>query len=463
MDISPSKNSEARPQAVNLLITNGLLLSLAGNGDELVASEPTAVAVRGDRIADIGPTELLQSRYVADKVLDASHHLIMPGLFNAHHHIGDYHARGLGTDKALWGWLGTLMFPVWASIGPEDAYVAALMACLENIRMGNTTIATHYYGMDRAKKENFDRVLQALQEAGLRAVLIRGFYDRKGPLLPPHVVEGKEEVLDHTEQLLKSYHRRGAGRIQVWAGPISLRIVNPDTVVELAELAQRYHSGIHIHVSESERSRQGCIDEYGMGEIEKLAEIGVLNERLVIGHGVWISDREIELLSEAGSHVSYNPVSNMFLADGVAPVPKLVKAGVNLALGTDTASCNNTSDLFETVKFGLCLQKVHTLDAAALSMQQMFKMATLGGARSVGWDGEIGTLEVGKKADIILVGTRKAHVLPLHDPLAAFAYSLRGSDVETVIVDGEVLMENRVVHTLDEEMIYRTIMNGHPR
>jgi 5-methylthioadenosine/S-adenosylhomocysteine deaminase len=262
-----------------------------------------------------------------------------------------------------------------------------------------------------------------------------------------------EEEIRISEGLIRKWHGQADGRIKVWLGPLAVFKCGPDLIVKAHEIAEKYKVGLHMHVAEARLRLINTLEDYGRGEIEFLYNLGVLGPNFQAVHAVWISTKEIRLLSETNTRVIHNPVSNMYVCDGIAPVTDMLKQGVIVALGTDGPASNDNQDMFETMKVAALLHKVNTLDPMALPTKKVFEMATIDSAKALGMEEEIGSLEPGKKADIVIVNMRHPHIAPVHNVLASLVYCAKGNDVDTTIVDGKILMEDKEVKSLDENEI----------
>jgi 5-methylthioadenosine/S-adenosylhomocysteine deaminase len=291
-------------------------------------------------------------------------------------------------------------------------------------------------------------VARAVEDAGIRAVLSYGMIDFGD-------AERREAEIEENLQLFKSCNGMADGRIKVFFGPHSPYTASEDLLIKVRELADEYNMGIHIHVSETEKEINDSLDEKGLRPFEYLEKIGFLGPDVVAAHCVWLSDDEIEIIKKHDVKVSHNPCSNMKLASGIAPVSKLIENDICVSIGTDGASSNNNLDLIEELKTASLLQKVSTLDPKVLTSDEAITMATIKGAEALGLENEIGSIEVGKKADIILIDINSANMVPDSSSLSSnVIYSANGSNVDTTICNGKILMENKKLTVLDEQEIY---------
>jgi 5-methylthioadenosine/S-adenosylhomocysteine deaminase len=271
-------------------------------------------------------------------------------------------------------------------------------------------------------------------------------------MVPEVFIEDDDEVVREYDRLIRTWHKKANGRIMTWVSPVNLPFSSLESIVKLHELAEKYEVGLHTHLSESKGEVELIRKEYGKDYVEVFNDLGVLGPKFQGAHAVWVSDKEIALLAKTNSRVIHNPTSNMYLASGTAPVPQMLKAGVTVALGTDGPCCNNNLDMIQTLKFAALIHKSNSLIPTVITANEVVRMATIEGARSFGLENEIGSLEVGKKADITIIDLWRPHILPVFDPIATLVYSANGGDVDTVIVDGKIVMEDREVKTIDEQL-----------
>ncbi|NOZ58757.1 MAG: amidohydrolase family protein [Euryarchaeota archaeon] len=369
----------------------------------------------------------------ADFVIDARNKIVMPGLINTHTHAAMTLFRGSADDLPLMRWLQEEIWPVEAKLEPKHVYAGSLLACLEMLSSGITCFNDMYY--------HLEEVARSVLESGIRGVL-------SYPLLDIGGEEQGRRLLKEAERGLREYANKDS-RVRVFLGPHAPYTCSKELLLKARELAEKHSTGIHIHVSETEEEVEGFVKDKGKRPFEYLDEIGFLGENVLAAHAVHVSGREIEIMKKRGVKVAHNPVSNMKLAAGVAPVADYVKAGVTVSLGTDGAASNNTLDLFQEMKTCALLQKVSRGDASAVPAQVVLEFATIGAAKALGLDREIGSLEVGKRGDVILVDLQRPNLRPLSNPVSHLVYAARGCDVCTVIVDGRVVIHGGSFRTLD--------------
>ncbi len=415
-----------------ILIKNAFILN--PNNFE---NKKQSLLIKDDFIAEISD-DIEDSK--ADKIIDAEGKILLPGLVNTHTHLSMTLFRGLADDLSLDSWLNDHIWPMEANLNGEYCYIGALLAAVELIKSGTTTLSDMYFYMED--------VARAIDDAGLRAVLSYGMIDFGD-------AERRQAEIEQNLTLFKNCNGMADGRIKVFFGPHSPYTASEELLIKVRELADEYNMGIHIHVSETQKEIDDVSAEKGLRPFEYLEKIEFLGPDVLAAHCVWLSDEEIEIIKKHDVKVSHNPCSNMKLASGVSPVSKMIDKGICVSIGTDGASSNNNLDLIEELKTASLLQKVSTLDPKVLSSDEAIEMATIKGAEALGLDSEIGSVEVGKKADLILIDTNSANMVPDSSSLSSnVIYSANGSNVDTTICNGKILMENKKLTTLDEQEIY---------
>ncbi|MEM2440729.1 MAG: amidohydrolase [Candidatus Bathyarchaeia archaeon] len=420
-------------EEADLLIYGCIVLPMK---DERII-ENGAIAVKDGKIAFVGESKSLRG-IKAERTIDARGRVALPGLVNCHTHVAMTLFRGLAEDKPLDVWLRETIWPLEAKLTSEDVYAGALLGCLEMLKSGTTCFADMYF-RERA-------VAEAVRQSGIRGVLAEGIIEAGNKELG-------EKMFNNSVSFAENFRGFAESRVTTMLAPHAAYSCSPELLRRVGEKASKLGVGIHIHLAESAEMFKEFERLYGCGEVAFLNKLGFFEGHVLAAHCVNLSEVDRRVLAEHGVNVVHVPVANMKLGLDAARVKELVDLGVNVALGTDGPASNNTLDMFETMKFAALLQKHAYRDPSVLTAYQILRMATLGGAKALGLDGIIGSLEAGKKADIVLVDLSKPHLKPLHNVYAALVYSARGSDVETVIVDGKIIMENREVKTLDEEAV----------
>ncbi|HDI00915.1 MAG TPA: amidohydrolase [Candidatus Bathyarchaeota archaeon] len=383
------------------------------------------LAVREGRIVYAGKPKAGTS-IRAELVLSGEGKAVLPGLVNCHTHAPMTLLRGLAEDVPLDVWLREHIWPVEARMGPDEVYWGALLACIEMAITGTTCFCDMYF--------HEASVAEATLKVGLRAVLAPGILDAPGP-------DVGEKLLRDALDVFRRYD--GAeGKIKVLLGPHAPYSCSVDLLERVRDEARQLGTGIHIHLAETEGEVQEAMAKHGKTPVELLDELGLLGPDTLAAHCVHLTDHDMAILARRGVKVAHCPISNAKLGAGVAKVPEMLKLGITVGLGTDGPASNNSLDMLETVKFACLLQKAARHDPTVLRAEQALEMATLGGARALGIDGLVGSLQPGKEADFIVIDLKGPRTTPLHDPYAALAYSACSSAIEAVFVKGEPIVLN---------------------
>ncbi|MCD9022957.1 amidohydrolase family protein [Cohnella silvisoli] len=443
-------------------------------GGTVLTMDPTrkmindgALAISGNKIEAVGTSADITTRFEASKVIDARGKLVMPGLVNPHTHVLQVLLRGLAHDRELYPFLFNVLFPGLSQYTPDDARLAATLYCAEAIRSGITTIVDNGdQGRDDALAV---ATIDTYRQVGIRAVYARMFNDtvpdhlakhietimhkESGVNHPADVIEDTEEALSQIESLIQRFHMADNGRIRVWASPFTAQFTTEKGLIRSAELAEKYNSMTAIHLAESHLDAS----MYGMTPTEYLHSIGFLSPRILAAHCVWLTEKDIRLFQIHDVKAAHNVICNHYIASGVAPVAKMTALGITVGLGTDDANVNDSVNMFQSMKIAALAQRAKYLDASVLTTEKVVEMATIDGARSIGMESEIGSLEPGKKADVILIDLNHPQFWPLNNIPSALVFQAYGSEVETTIVDGRILMEDRKLNFLgtDETFLYQ--------
>lgn len=427
---------------MNLLIHGGTIVTM--REDKIIRDGATVI--ENGTIVDVGKSEEILQKYGSGyEKINAKGRVVVPGLVNTHQHAAMSLLRGYADDLPLQEWLEKWIWPIEGLMTAEDIYVGSLLTAVESIMGGTTTINTMYHYMPRENEA------KALAEAGVRGVVGHVCFSWR-----------KDEDRRALEDLAKNWHDKAGGLIRVSVDPHAPYTVDPEYMKELKilreELNRKYGSKNapiiwHMHVAETfdeaDKIRKAFNVDVGGGVMEYLDSLGVLNEHVIAAHCVALTDRDMAVMKARGVKASHNPVSNLKLASGISPVPKMLEHGVTVSLGTDSPCSNNAADMFEVMKVAALLHKGVNRTPTVLSAQQVLKMATLDGARALCWDNEIGSIEVGKRADLAIINFEKPHLCPLYNEFSHLIYAAKSSDVETVIINGKIVMENRRLTTLD--------------
>lgn len=412
---------------MNLLIRQATLVTVNAR-DEVLPSGDLAIA--GGRIVGVGEAP---EGFAPDRVVDGRDRIVLPGLINTHTHLSMTLMRNYADDLAFWPWLMERVKPLEDHLVPEDVRIGARLGIAELIRGGTTCFHDMYFELDQVADE--------VASTGVRARLCGALFDNSG--------QG-ETLLRAAVGVHERWHGKAEGRVTVGLGPHSAYLCSPGYLREIVAEAQRLTCGLHIHLAETEREVEENRQRHGSTPTQLLADLGCFRVPTVAAHGIYLDAADQRLLAEGGVSVAHNPGSNLKLANGIAPVQNLLDSGVNVSLGTDGAASNNNLNLFEEMHLAALLQKWVRRDPEALPAREVLRMATIRGARALGLENEIGSLEVGKRADVVVLDAAQPHLAPRHDPLALLVYSAQAADVSMVLVDGRILLEDRRLTTIDE-------------
>jgi 5-methylthioadenosine/S-adenosylhomocysteine deaminase len=424
-------------QSADLIVSGGIVVTM----DPVRAIyQDGSVAVRGDSIVAVGTRAEIEGRYESAQLIDARGRLVLPGFINGHTHVPMTLFRGLHDDVTLNDWLYKYIFPAEAkNVNEEFVRWGTRLAAAEQIRAGVTTFADMYYFEDAVAEET--------KAAGMRGVLGETFID-----FPAPDNKSEAEMLAYTERFLKRW--QGDPLIHAAPAPHSIYTCSKKTLQDAAALARKYHAPILIHVAEMKKEWEDSEKTNGMSPVAYLEKIGVLGPDVVAAHCIFVDEADRKLLAQRGVGCVHNPSSNMMIASGVSPVPEMRAAGVAVGLGTDgPAGSNNDLDLMEEIDLAAKLAKLSKMDPLALNAKSVVEMGTIDGARAIHMEKEIGSLEPGKKADLILIDLNEPNAVPMYDIYAQIAYSLKGRDVATVIIGGRVVMQNHLLLTVDERKV----------
>ncbi|MCS7096674.1 MAG: amidohydrolase [Nitrososphaerota archaeon] len=398
-----------------------------------------AIAIKNGSIVFVG-NRVSADGFRAEELIDAHGKVAIPGLINCHTHVPMTLFRGVAEDKPLKVWLKEAIWPLEAKLTREDIYAGAMLGCLEMIKSGTTCFADMYF--------REDVVAEAVKRCGLRAVLAEGIIEAGD------YVTG-EKMLKNSIDFAEKFNGYADNRVKTMLGPHAAYSCSPTLLERIRNEAVDHGLGVHIHLAESIELFREFEKKYGCSETQFLDKLGFFDVHVLAAHCIDISEEDRRVLAGRHVNVAYVPVANMKLGLQSARIKELADLNVNVCFGTDGPASNNTLDMFETMKVGTLLQKHVYRDPAVLPAYQALRMATINGAIALGLENELGSIEVGKRADIILIDLSKPHLKPLHDIYACLVYAARGSDVDTVIVDGQILMKNREVKTIDEKEVMK--------
>jgi 5-methylthioadenosine/S-adenosylhomocysteine deaminase len=435
--LSTTLSSQNKREKVDLIVTGGTAVAMDSARS---IYDDGIVVVRGDTIVAVGPRIELEGKYQASQTIAAKGKLVLPGFINGHTHVPMTLFRGLHDDVTLNDWLYKYIFPAEAkNVNEEFVRWGTRLAAAEQIRGGVTTFADMYYFEDAVAEET--------KAAGMRGVLGETFID-----FPAPDNKSEAEMLAYTEKFLKRW--QGDPLIHAAVAPHSIYTCSQKTLQDASALARKYHAPILIHTAEMKKEWDDSQKQNGMSPVQYLDKIGVLGPDVVSAHCIYVDKADQATLAQRQVGCVHNPSSNMMLASGVSPVAEMRAAGVAVGLGTDgPAGSNNDLDLMEEMDLAAKLAKITKMDPLALNAKAVVEMATVDGARALHMEKEIGSLEAGKKADLILIDLDEPNAVPMYDVYAQLAYALKGSDVATVVIGGRVVMRDRKVLTVNEEEV----------
>ena len=407
--------------------------------EKMSVIEDGAVVVVDNIIKEVGLSKDIEQKFVVKKVIDVGFGIVMPGMINTHTHSAMAYFRGLADDLPLHDWLEKHIWPTEAEyIQSEFVKESTELACLEMIRAGVTCFNDMYFFEEETG--------EMAEKAGMRAVLGETVLD-----FPTPSAKEANETFDKTFFQLDKF--KNSDLVKIALAPHAIYTCGQKSLERVKKEAEERKLLIHIHISETKKEVDDCIEKNGMSPVEYLDKIGLLTERTIAAHSVWLSDKDLDIYEERGVKVSHCPLSNMKLASGVTVLPKMIEKGIVVGLGTDSVASNNTLDLFSDMRACAMIHKVNNLEPTLVSAKEVVRMATIDGAKVLGLDKEIGSLEAGKKADIITIDLNKPHLVPIHNPYSHLVYCVGSEDVNDVIVDGKVLMRDRGVKTINEKEV----------
>ncbi len=418
-------------QPIDLLIEHATILTMDAN---LTIIEDGTIGIRGNRIAYIGPTLSMEQRTSAAKLIDAHGGIVLPGLINGHTHAAMTLFRGLADDLPLMDWLNHYIFPVEARMDEAFVYSGTLLGCAEMILSGTTTFCDMYLFEEETAR--------AAAKAGMRALVGEVLYD-----FPSPNYGSIDKGFRYTQQLIDAW--KGHPLISVAVEPHALYTCSPDLLKEANAIALRNGVPLILHVAETLSELETIQARYGKKPFEHMEALGICGDHVIADHCTHLDMEEMERIRRYGIRVVTNPESNMKLVAGNAPIPELIEQGIVVGLGTDGAASNNDLDLFSEMNTLAKIHKVSRLDPTVMDAVTVLRCATSEGAKALGMADSIGSLEVGKKADVIVVDTDRPHLTPLYNPYSHLVYCANGADVIHSIIDGRLVMENRNVLTLD--------------
>jgi 5-methylthioadenosine/S-adenosylhomocysteine deaminase len=426
----------------DLVIHNGTILTMNSDLDII---KNGVLCIKNHKLDKIEPRKNHAPLPEGKKIIDALGGIIMPGLVNTHTHLPMALFRGLADDLPLSKWLNEYIFPAEANhIHPESVRIGALLSSAEMLLSGTTTCCDGYF--------HEDHVAAAMNEIGMRGILGQGVIDFPAPGVPK-----PEDNVNNAIKFLKKW-KNISSLITPSVFCHSPYTCSRSTLTEAKDAADAKGVLFQIHAAETKDEYAFVQTKHYTTPVKYLDKIGIIDQNTLLVHAVWLDDDDIEIIAKGGASVSHNPGSNMKLASGIAPVPELLKAGVTVGLGTDGCASNNNLDLFSEMNTTAKLHKVNAMNPTLMDAVTVLKMATIHGAKALGLDAIIGSLEIGKKADVIVIDTRKPHLVPIYNPISHMVYAAQGSDVQDVIVNGRLLVKDRKILTVNIEDIIEKVI-----
>lgn len=415
-----------------------------------------ALAVEGERLVAVDKAQALRERFPAAPRTELHGKVVTPGLVNTHVHMAQAMIRGCADDVELLDWLGKRVWVLQGNYTEEDGRASAELCILEMLKSGTTTFVESML----AERYGFDGIAEVVVRSGMRAVLSKivmdvATYATKDSWMHPGMIEDRETSLKNTLAMHDKWNGAGDGRLKVWFGPRTPGGVTPELYREISALARQRSMGITVHLAEVRADRTYLQENFRRTPAQFAEDVGLVGPNVLLVHTVWLDANDIHILARTGTNVSHNPVSNAKLASGIAPIPEMLAAGVNVTLGTDGGPSNNAYDMVRDMRWASYIHKARTLNPLVMPAETVLEMATIRGARALGLESEIGSLEVGKQADFVAFDLNKPHCIPHFDPVSTLVCAATGEDVDTVVIQGKVIVQGGQVLTLDEERILR--------
>lgn len=425
-----------------LLIKNGTIVTMNKDRDIFKGD----ILIQDNKITKVEDN----INNTVDDVIDAKDKIIIPGFIQTHIHLTQTLYRGQADDLELLDWLKKRVWPLEGSHTKESNYISAKLGIAELIKSGTTSI------IDMETVNYTDEAIKAIYESGFRALVGKCMMDY-GDGVEEALFENTEKSISESVSLLKKWHKKGNGRIQYAFAPRFVVSCSEELLIRVRDLAKKYDVMIHTHASENKGEIELVEKDRGMRNIAYLHKLGLTGEKLILAHCIWLNEEEMKILANTGTKISHCPNSNLKLASGIAKIPELLEMGVNVSIGADGAPCNNNLDMFDEMRSAALIQKARLLDPTIMPAHKVFELATLGGAKAMCMEDKLGSIEKGKLADLAILNLNKLHSSPSKeiDIISHIVYSAHGSDVETTIVDGKILMLNRKLTTLNEEEIIK--------
>ena len=415
-----------------------------------------AVAVSGSRIVGVGKKSEIQKEFADDNErVDLQGMVVIPGLVNTHVHQAQALIRGCADDLGLIDWLVNRVWVLQGNYDKDDGRISSELCILEMLKSGTTAFVETMI----AGRYGFDGIARVVEYSGIRAALSKIVMDLpsyvKSGAMYEGMIEDRQASFKEALDMHAKWEGGADGRIQVWFGPRPPGGCNADLYEEMMAAANERGMGVTIHLAEVKEDMEYIRKEFNMSPVEFVESVGMIGPRVLLIHTVWLDDKDIQRLAETGTHVTHNPVCNTKIASGIAPIPAMLAAGVNVSLGTDGGPSNNTYDMIHDMRWASYIHKVNGFDPTLTPSEVVLEKATINGAKAMGLEDEIGSIEVGKRADLVALDMNKPHLIPAPDPVSTIVCAASGSDVDTVVIDGKIIVRHGQVKTMDEERILR--------
>lgn len=433
---------------LDCLITNTTVVTV-NSGREMLRNG--AVAVSGDLIVEVGASADLENKYPdVIKKIDGSGKAVFPGLVNTHNHFFQTLLKGLGDDKVLRDWLADMTYPSSAFLLEDSCYYGAMLACLDGYHSGTTTMVEFDYAHPVPGLE--DATVRCLKDLKVRAIFGRGYVDTGADEgVSKDVMQDVGTIEKEVRRVMELYHNTDNGRLKVWLAPAAVWSNSRESLMMTKRLADEYDTGVMLHISETPFDREAAQRLHGLPDIDVCEKLGLLGPKFLMAHCVHLTPRDIRMAKAYDAKVSHNPASNMYLSSGTPPIPALMQAGVTCGLATDGAGSNNSNDMLEALKLAALMQKVAHRDPTIITAEKVLEMATIDGARAIGMEERIGSLQAGKKADLFVFNPfLSPKAVPMHHPVSTLVYSSSQANVEMVMVDGRIVLEDGQVTVVNE-------------
>ena len=420
-----------------------------------------AVVVENQRIIAVGKSHEIKQKHSADTRIHAKNKILMPGLIDCHVHLAQALIRGTADDVDLIPWLRDYVWVLQGNFTPDDGKASAELCIAEMLKSGTTSFLESMIH----KRYGMDGIAQVVERTGIRGCLSKLFMDWTGyagedAIMYEGMIEDGEECISETLAMHKKWQGAADGRVYVWWGARTPGAVSPELYRRVTDLAKKRHMRITMHLGEVKEDVEYTTSQFNQLPIEFARDVGMMGENVVLVHGVWISPEEFPIFTETGTHMCHCPASNSKLASGIAKIPEMLQAGINVCLGCDGGPSNNAYDMFREMYLAAIIHKARTLDPLTMPAETVLEMATINGAKALGLERAIGSIEVGKKADLILVDARQLNLAPTYNPVSNIIYAANGFNVYTTIVNGQILVHEGKLLTLDEDEV---INNAHKR